>query len=267
MVKREDEKGANVLDAASHALTGRLYRSCRAGSAAVVRITGEDADEVTAVDAFTGGRVRTLSRSSLHTEDYRPSRRSGYVSLRERDFVAELLEATLDKHAGNEEHGALHSVWTHEDWRSGGFARLTWDYEHIGRPCEEALHRAGYGAEPFPRAVSGAGFALRFRRATEQPLCPELEIPRGKDGTWEPWSCDVERDHDSPHHNVAMRYSWVDDDAPELCGAWASATSGPRLGSCSLPAGHPRKEDHRDLLLEYLLGGPGRGRSSTPAGL
>lgn len=245
-----------MLDAASPVLAGRLYRSCRASSAAVVRVTGEDTDAVTVVDAFTGGRSRTLSRSNLHAEDYRLRRRSGYVSLRERDFVAKLLNAALDKHIGHEEHGVLHSVWAHEDWRSGGYARLTWDYEHVGRPCEQALRRAGYGAELFPRAVSGAGVALRFRRAAEQPLCPALEIPRDKDGSWEPWSCDVERGHDSPHHNVGMRYSWVEEDAPELCGAWVKAAPGTRLGSCSLPAGHPLEEDHRDRLLEYLLGIP-----------
>lgn len=249
--------GAGVLDAASPALIGRLYRSCRAGSAAVVRITGENAGAVMVVDAFTGGRARSLSRSSLHTEDHRLRRRSGYVALRERDFVAKLLEAALDKHIGHEEHGALHSVWAHDDWRSGGYARLAWDYEHTGRCCEQALRRAGYGASQFPSAVSGAGFALRFRRAAEQQqLCPALEIPRDKDSDWEPWSCDVERGHTSPHHNVVMRHSWVDDDAPELCGAWVAGAIGARLGSCSLPAGHPREDDHRDRLREYLLGIP-----------
>ncbi|MFB8442705.1 hypothetical protein ACFC7A_27005 [Streptomyces niveus] len=245
-----------MLDGASPALTGRLYRSCRAGSAAVVRITGEDADAVTVVDAFTGGRPRTLSRSNLHADDYRRRRRSGYVSLRERDFVAELLDAALNKHVGHEEHGALHSVWAHEDWRSGGYVRLVWDFEHVGQPCEQALRRAGYEAELFPQAVRGAGFALRFRRAAEQLLCPALEIPRNKDGSWEPWSCDVERGHDSPHHNVVVRYSWMDDDAPEVCGAWVKGVPGARLGSCSLPAGHPPEEGHRDRLLEYLLGIP-----------
>ncbi|MFD6329216.1 hypothetical protein ACFWGI_06505 [Streptomyces niveus] len=250
-----------MLDGASAAVTGRLYRSCRAGSAAVVRITGEDADMVTVVDAFTGGRARTLSRSHLYVEDYRRLRRSGYVSLRERDFVARLLDTALSKDIGHEEHRALHSVWAHEDWRSGGFARLVWDYEHVGRPCEQALRRAGYEVEVFPQAVSGVGFALRFRRAAEQRLCPALEIPRHRDSSWEPWSCDVERGHGSPHHNAGMRYSWVDDDAPELCGAWARGAPGPRLGSCSLPAVHPPEEDHRDDLLEYLLGVPAaRGR-------
>ncbi|MER8118948.1 hypothetical protein [Streptomyces sp. NPDC094031] len=92
----------------------------------------------------------------------------------------------LGKHIGHQDHGALHSVWAHSNRRSGGYARLTGDYEDIGLPCEQALRRAGYGAELFPSAVSGYGFALRFRRAAEQPLCPALEIPRDKDGSWEP---------------------------------------------------------------------------------
>lgn len=245
-----------MSDAISSTLTGRLYRSCRSGSSAVVRITGEGpADTVTVVDAFTGGRPRTLSRATLHAEDYRSRRRSGYEALQERHFVAQLLNAALDKHVGDQDHEALHSVWAHADWRSGGYARLTWDYDTIGGPCERALRRAGYGAEPFPQAVRGHGFALRFRRAAEQPLCPDLEIPRSHEDTWEPWSCDVQRGHDSAHHNVAMQYRWVDDDEPERCGAYVAAVPGLGLGSCSLSPGHPPEQGHRDLLREYLLPG------------
>ncbi|MFB7649414.1 hypothetical protein ACFC0S_15850 [Streptomyces sp. NPDC056084] len=243
-----------VPEAVSSVPTGRLYRSCRAGSSAVVRTTGDGPvpDTVAVVDAFTGGRPRTLSRSVLHAEDLRSRRRSGYEALPERYFVARLLNAALDKHFGNQDHEALGSVWAHDDWRSGGYARLAMDYKDIGRLCERALRRAGYGAETFPQAVRGYGSALRFRRAAEQPLCPALEIPRSHDGDWEPWSCDVARGHDAPHLNLAMRHRWVEDDEPERCGAYVAAVRGLGLGSCSLPAGHPPEQDHRDLLREHM---------------
>ncbi|WP_127452583.1 hypothetical protein [Streptomyces sp. B29(2018)] len=148
-----------MLDAV--AAVDRLYRSCRAGSTAVVRITGEKTGAVMVVDAFTGGRAGTLSRSALHAEDVQVHRRSGYIALRERDFVAELLHTTLDEHVGHQNHAALHSVWAREDWRRGAYARLNWDYEDIGLPCEQALRRAGYGAE----LLSPGGQRLRVRPA------------------------------------------------------------------------------------------------------
>lgn len=54
-------------------------------------------------------------------------------------------------------------------------------------------------------STSGAGFPLRFRKADHQHLCPALEIPKSVDG-WGPWSCDLARAHDEPHHHLAMNY-------------------------------------------------------------
>ncbi|MFI1312464.1 hypothetical protein ACH4TS_20320 [Streptomyces albidoflavus] len=82
-----------MLDAV--AAVDRLYRSCRAGSTAAVRITGEKTGAVMVVDAFTGG-----------PEDVQVHRRSGSIALRERDFVAELLHTTLDEHVGHQDHAA-----------------------------------------------------------------------------------------------------------------------------------------------------------------
>lgn len=87
----------------------------------------------------------------------------------------------------------------------------------------KALERAGYGAEPAPEHVSGYGCALRFRRQDRQHLCPVLERPPRDLEGWEPWSCDLDRDHEDPHHNLVMRYRWTDDTAGNLCGAWDSS--------------------------------------------
>ncbi|MFD8119422.1 hypothetical protein [Streptomyces microflavus] len=110
----------------------------------------------------------------------------------------------------------------------------------------KALERAGYGAEPAPEHVSGYGCALRFRRQDRQRLCPALERPPRDLEGWEPWSCDLDRDHEEPHHNVLMRYRWTDDTAGNLCGAWVARGPGRGLGSCTLPAGHPPAQRHHD---------------------
>ncbi|MFJ4414574.1 hypothetical protein [Streptomyces sp. NPDC088925] len=104
----------------------------------------------------------------------------------ERDFVAGLLDTVLVKHLGDEDavYGVVHSVRAHgADWRGGGYAVLAEDYARIGPVCVRALNRAGYGAERFTGVRVGYAFALRFRRAEEQPLCPALEIPRHKEST------------------------------------------------------------------------------------
>ncbi len=144
---------------------------------------------------------------------------------------------------------AVVCVRAHPDWASGGIARLTYDYEQVGPACEKVLARAGYGAEPATWHVRGHGSALRFRRQDCQHLCPMLEpAPRDAEG-WEPWSCDEERGHTEPHHNATMRYRWADDTGPDLlCGIYVFHGPGRSPGGCSLPAGHPADQDHRDLL-------------------
>ncbi|MFE0378272.1 hypothetical protein ACFW1M_22410 [Streptomyces inhibens] len=125
-------------------------------------------------------------------------------------------------------------VRANENWSSGGIARLASEPHKIGPACERALHRPGYDAEPAPEAVSGAGLAPRFRKADQQHLCPALQIPRSVDD-WDPWSCDLTRGHDGPHHHHAVNYLWVDDTDARPCGAWAGQAPGYGYGSCGLP--------------------------------
>ncbi|WP_371749273.1 hypothetical protein [Streptomyces sp. NBC_00280] len=181
-------------------------------------------------------------------------RRTGYAPYAEGDFVHRILDGAIGKHLGYDEPHAVVFVRANEDWTSGGVARLAFDLDEIGPVCEQALHQAGYGCEPAPALVSGYGFALRFRRADQQRLCPAVEVHRPISG-WDPWSCDLERDHDGvPHHHQVMDYRWVDDTEPPRCGSWAQRPAGHGWGSCGLPAGHPPQQVHRDTLWEALTG-------------
>ncbi|MFD4592811.1 hypothetical protein [Streptomyces rubiginosohelvolus] len=59
-------------------------------------------------------------------------------------------------------------------------------------------------------------------------------------------SCDLDRDHEEPHHNLTFGCCWTTDNTgTELCGAWAYRGPGHSLGSCVLPAGHPPTQRHR----------------------
>ncbi|KFG71357.1 hypothetical protein FM21_34220 [Streptomyces mutabilis] len=57
-----------------------------------------------------------------------------------------------------------------------------------------------------------------------------------------------------PHQSLGMRCPWVKDNASEFCGTWMEVAHGARLGCRSLPVGHPPGEDHRDRLMECMLG-------------
>ncbi|MYT40646.1 hypothetical protein GTY66_32180 [Streptomyces sp. SID8356] len=228
---------------------GELLSALRPGSRAIVRVTERNADGVMVVDAATLGRARSIPRSVLRPFSLlyrgRPPK-SGYVPLSESDFVHRLLDAAFCEALGTDDPGAVVYVRAHPDWASGGVARLAYEDQEIVKVCVTALERAGYGAEPARERVSGFGSALRFRRKDRQPLCPALEKPpRNLDG-WEPWSCDLDRDHEEPHHNLVMRYHWTDDTGPDLCGAWVPRMPGRGMGSCTLPAGHPPAQRHRD---------------------
>lgn len=247
---------------------GRLFRSCRPGEVSFVRVTGPSTDQgVPVVDACTSGEPRTVLPTHLHevsvtetgsplpavTASGRP-RRSGYAPYAEAAFVHHLLDEAIGKHLGRDEPHAVVFVRANEDWSSGGVARLAFDAHEIGPACEGALHQAGYGCEPAPALVFGYGFALRFRKADRQRLCPALEVHRPI-ADWNPWSCDLERGHDGvPHHHHAMNYRWFDDTEPPRCGAWAERPAGHGWGSCGLPAGHPPQQIHRDTLWEALMG-------------
>ncbi|MGX9924032.1 hypothetical protein ACWIG4_29750 [Streptomyces sp. NPDC002248] len=173
---------------------------------------------MTVVDAFNGRRPRSLARSSLHPDDYRVGRRSGYVAMPERDFVAGLLDTVLVKHLGDEDavYGVVHSVRAHgADWRGGGYAVLAEDYARIGPVCVRALNRAGYGAERFTGGAGGVRLRAPLPPRRGAAAVPRAGDPPAQGVDWEPWACDLAREHEPPHYNALMRYPWVDDAPPK----------------------------------------------------
>ncbi|MFC7963263.1 hypothetical protein [Streptomyces cinereoruber] len=192
---------------------GTLLRALRPGSRAIVRVTGSGVDGLAVVDAATLTRPRTIPLSVVRPYEvlYRPRPpRSGYVPIAEADFVHRLLDAALCKALDRDDPHAVDYVRAHPDSASGGLARLGYEYEQAGPACTKALARAGYGAEPAPQHVSGFGSAVRFCRQDRRHLCPALVAPPWDLRGWEPWSCDRERGHAEPHHNIAMGYHWTD---------------------------------------------------------
>ncbi|MEU2549924.1 hypothetical protein ABZ618_31635 [Streptomyces roseolus] len=209
---------------------GTLLKALRPGSRAIVRVTVRTDDGgLVVVDAATLNRTRTVPLSAVRPYEVRYRRRpprSGYVPYGEDDFVHRLLDDAICKGLGVDDPYAVEFVRAHPDWTSGGVARLAYDYEQIGPVCEQALAKAGYGAESAPRQVSGFGSAVRFRHRDHRHLCPVLEKPPRDLEGWEPWSCDLERGHAGPHHHLVMDYRWTDDTDPALCGAWAARGQG-----------------------------------------
>ncbi len=247
----------NTTPAAVVPRTGTPLRALRPGSRAIVRVMDLGTGGLAVVDAAALNRPRTVPLSAVRPYEVlyrsRPPR-SGYVPVPEHDFVHQLLDAALCRAFGRDDPHAVVYVRAHPDWASGGIARFAYEYEKIGPVCTKALARAGYGAEPAPWHVSGFGSALRFRRQDCRYRCPVLEKPPRNLEGWEPSSCDRERGHGESHHNLELSYHWADDTQPEPCGAWVFHGPGRSLGGCTLPAGHPPTQRHRDISDELRPG-------------